>query len=219
MNIGLVCLAVGVSLTSGKASPQSVDTLGLKTELMRELIRYYSAWLNGMPGDPGSPEGSCSPDTGHECFGQDPDRRMCRPDDPCQEYNWLNEIIEDLKTGAREHPEAGWIAGYTIYTLMKYGRDLEAYEIAQGCQADEWYCSLLEGYVYQAVGRPEEADPRLRHSLVITRDLFPHDWILGNNARFVSPRLDPCRLREAQQIGLQAVSAIAGGGPAPDTWS
>ena len=183
MSIGLVCLAVGVSLTSGKASPQSGDTLEISRQVKRELIRYYDAMNERFIGTLDGREGRCSADEGHECWGGDPDRFSCPPDLMCHPYNELNDLIETMKAGSLDHPDAGWLVGYTVYTLMKAKRTLEAFEIAQACTDSDWYCPLIEGYVFQMVGRTDEAEWRFRRGLEVAPDsivllLSEASWVL-----------------------------------------
>jgi hypothetical protein len=201
MNITLLCLTLGLSGTLGHPLPQSADTLEANRRLKRQLLRYYDArwdeFIYEIMGD----RGRCSPDDGHECFGGDPDRAACPPDFMCHPYSLINEIIEDLTVASREHPDAGWIVGFTVYTLLKFDRPLEAFDIAQGCEAAEWYCSLLEGYVFHEVGRLDEADSRFHQGLELAPDsitclLSGASWAMPNRDR---RRLDarPCEAQLA----------------------
>ncbi len=100
----------------------------------------------------------------------------------------MGDVLDLIQTGAREHPDAGFVVGYAVYTLMKFGRHLEAFGLAQACRSSDWWCALVQGMVFQGVERLDAAEERFRVGLETAPDsiacqLAEASWALNSRVR------------------------------------
>ena len=172
---------------------QTSDTLDAIRTVKEELIeRYRTSVVQGRdfrgrrtPAEVRDWLGSrCSPDDGNaDCFGGDWVRERCPADLMCHPPS---DRLEDLLlVGAREHPESEFLTGQAVFNLLRFGRPLEAMEIAQACQASEGWCRALEGHVLQSVGRVQEAGALFRAFVESAPDSVKcrnadATWLLGS---------------------------------------
>jgi len=101
----------------------------------------------------------CSLDDEEICDGGDWERGICGMADFC--HPPVDKLAERLQGAARDHPESGYIMGQAVGMLVRLGRHLEALEVAESCSAEPWWCSALRAHVFQAAGRPAEAEAGL----------------------------------------------------------
>lgn len=156
----LVMVAHGVEAQAG-------DTLKFTRKVRSKLERVYFpsggdwSWYRGLR--PMAGEG-CDGNAHTTCF-EDPDRGPCEPNQACINPHPLHGLLMTMEKGVRRHPDAGWVVGYLTYTLVKLKQDSAALAVAKSCRATGWWCSLLEGYVRDAMGRPRLAEPLYRAAL------------------------------------------------------
>jgi hypothetical protein len=79
-------------------------------------------------------------------------------------------MMEVIVQSAREHPESGYLTGQAVFALVKFGRHLEAMEIAESCEAPGWWCGALKGHVFQSVGRVRDAEDQFQSFIATAPD-------------------------------------------------
>ena len=154
---------------------------------------YYRTVIGGGPGLPGATPRqaigdrlgwTCTPDTGvRSCFGGDWVRGFCPPDVRCHPAN--DGLLEVLGQSARESPESGFVTGQAVFAFARFGRHLDAMQIAEDCEAAAWWCAALTGHVYRSVERLQDAERSFRRSLAAAPDSiacrYPDaTWLLGS---------------------------------------
>jgi tetratricopeptide (TPR) repeat protein len=105
----------------------------------------------------------CNGGQGSFCHGGDPDHGPCRDGASCHPTSEF--LVEKLTEAAVEYPTSNLILGQAIYALTKFNFTTRAYALADQCQAEDWFCDALFGYVLNAQGRPQEAEPYFRSAL------------------------------------------------------
>jgi len=105
----------------------------------------------------------CDGGAGALCHGGDPDRGPCRAGASC--HPTTEFLLEVLTEAAVEHPSSGFVVGQAIYALTKFRHTTRALVLADQCQAEEWFCDALHGYVIHAQGRLSEAEPFFRRAM------------------------------------------------------
>ena len=191
MSIHAFLLVASLGMASSPV-PQTSDTLGAIRAVKEEFSeRYWASVVQGRGGMRMSFEEHkewlgirCSPDDGNaDCFGGDWVRGRCPADLMC--HPSTDRLEELLLDGAREHPASDYLTGQSVFNLLRFGRPLEAMEIAQGCQASEGWCRALEGHALQSVGRVQEAEAHFRAFIEMAPDSVrcryaDATWLLGS---------------------------------------
>ncbi len=132
------------------ASPgDSLRGVGRAGQLLRH--RY------GMAGRSASERGGrregtvdpiCDGSDGVVCHGGDPDMGVCNANVPCHPSpEWF---LDGLREEALTYPQSGFLIGQAVYALTKFGRLTQAQEVVDACEAEEWWCEALQGYVLYA---------------------------------------------------------------------
>lgn len=173
-----------------RPASEAPDTLDITRKVRQRLGRYYLDAGNRSlpPHDVLARQSVCTADAGHSCYGGDPDFTTCPIDEPCAPRGSRTELLDYLLATSREHPDAGFVLGYTVYALMKFGRQLDAFELVNSCGAAPWWCLLLRGYVFNGVGRTEEAERHFREAFATAPDsivctLTEASWALAGRPR------------------------------------
>jgi hypothetical protein len=105
----------------------------------------------------------CSWGEGSVCHGGDPDRGECNAGVPCHpNEEWF---VEGLQEEAQKYPSSGFLMGQAIYALTKFGRVEEAQDLVNACQAEEWWCEVLHGYVLYSDAPLLEVEAQFRSAL------------------------------------------------------
>lgn len=128
----------------------------------------------------------CSLDDDEMCDGGDWERGICGMEDFC--HPSVDKLVTLLQRSGRDYPESGYIVGQAVGTLVRLGRHLEALELAESCSAEPWWCSALRGHVFQAAGRPTEAEAGLLRLLTEAPDTVACQfqtapWLPGSRPR------------------------------------
>lgn len=192
-----------VVLGAGSPTAQQSDTLKVNGEVRERLDWHYDlnrrrsgrGWTGEEYGD--YLGWKCSADSGEACYGRDwTDHEECPANVDC--HPSPGALLDLLVESSRAHPESGFVTGQAVFALAKWGRHLEAFEIAQACEASEWWCEALLGHVYQAVGRVTEAEAHYR--------------------RFAESAPDSVICQSADASWLLGPWSIQGGDSPPPTW-
>lgn len=124
----------------------------------------------------------CNGGRGYLCNGGDPDAGFCGLDSQCHLPE--GHLIDVLKQLAKEYPESGFLDGQAVYVLVKFARNVEAKQVADGCRAARWWCQALQGYVLDSDGRTRQAEPLLRAAMAGAPDSIrcvytDATWLVG----------------------------------------
>ena len=204
----LLILAAISPLGIAPRSLQGPDTLAAIRKVNDAFSeRYWNSIVNkpGGWGPPGRGRISqeeigdwlgwrCSPDEGAQfCFGGDWVREVCPGDVFC--HPPTGDLEELLLESARQHPESGYLTGQAVFNLTRFGRPLDAMQIAESCEAEEGWCRALEGHVLHSVGRVQESETRFRQFIETTPDSVrcryaDATWLVGQWS-FVEVRQNP----------------------------
>jgi hypothetical protein len=134
------------------AVPQELpDTSDAVARVERALANYRNAAQHPSGG-------ICVGTESRTCFGRDWAVNRCRPGQDCDPPP--DRLISTLLEAAGEAPHSGYVMGHAVFTLTRWDRHLEALQVAQACEAEEWWCAALEILVYQTAGRPSETTAR-----------------------------------------------------------
>ena len=169
----LVGLAATVALSSTPAGPSSLgagsppDTLDGIHEAIRLIRDRYtgasrSASARGNRGA-GTQDRICDAGEGFLCHGGDPDRGECNANVSCHPTEEF--FVEGLLEQAREYPTSGFLMGQAVYALTKFGHIAVADDLVKTCQAQEWWCEALRGYVLYFFAPIQVAEDRFRSAL------------------------------------------------------
>lgn len=107
----------------------------------------------------------CSPDTGDRCFGGDHEDRRCRMVPECRPEFIVEDFLKDVKKAAMDRPGDAHTISQAVYAFARLGRHLSALDIAQSCQAAQWWCDLVLGLAHQRAGREDQAEVHFRAGL------------------------------------------------------
>ena len=105
----------------------------------------------------------CDGGEGDLCHGGDPDRDYCPIDVLCHPNE--DRLVEVLSEAATEYPASGYLMGQAVYALTKFGHPREAVELVNACEAEEWWCDALRGYVLHSMGHVTEAESLFREAM------------------------------------------------------
>jgi hypothetical protein len=159
--IVMVMLVLAATTMGGRLA-QKPDTLKVTKEVRSDAKRWANRAVQiGQSLPAHSFEGTCDAGAGERCV-QGPDPLACPVNVPCAPGMDLAGVA--LKA-ALAHPDAGFVDGFATFLLVNSGRQMDAFKVATGCTAVEWWCSLLKGYVYHAVGRLPAAEEGFRSAL------------------------------------------------------
>lgn len=140
------------------------DTMDGVRKVIQILTDYYEPFdgdLGGFGMHRGSlmtdgPTSRCDGGAGAMCFGDDPDRGPCPADASCHPPPEF--LLEGLYETGMKYPSSGYVLGQAVYALAKYGLSTRAMVLVNQCQAQDWWCSMLHGYVLHAQDRFQEAE-------------------------------------------------------------
>ena len=107
----------------------------------------------------------CSPDTGEECFGGDHEDRNCRTIPECRSEVIVESFLNDVKKAAADRPGDAHTISQAVYVFARLGHHPSALEIAQSCQAAQWWCDLVLGMAHHRAGREDQAEVHFRSGL------------------------------------------------------
>lgn len=51
---------------------------------------------------------------------------------------------------AQQNADAGLVVGFATWCLTGFGRQLGGFNVTGNCEAADWWCSLVQGYVRAA---------------------------------------------------------------------
>ncbi len=110
----------------------------------------------------------CVADDGDVCHGGDWALALCEANVSCHEPP--DETLGVLLEAAAAHPGSGFVVGQAVGAAVRTGRLLDAFEAAEACAAAEWFCLGLQGHVFVAAGRHDQAEERFRRMLAEAPD-------------------------------------------------
>jgi hypothetical protein len=156
-----------LSALPGAAHPQQAaapDTMDGVRKVVQILTDYYEPFdgdLGGFGMHRGSlmtdgPTSRCDGGAGSMCFADDPDRGPCPVDASCHPPPEF--LLEGLFETAMKNPGSGYVLGQAVFALTKYGLSTRAMILVDQCQAQDWWCSMLQGYVLHAQNHFQEAE-------------------------------------------------------------
>jgi len=202
------------------AAGQAKDTLRATKQLDDEIIRYsrewYGSWLRLGKGPWAR---LCDADKGEVCLegvipNGCPDHTSCQPN---------IQLADFALKAAQAHEGAGFVVGFATFVLTNAGRQLEAFKVATDCQAADWWCALLRGYVLRAVGRLPAAEQEFRRGLAAAPDsvactFVDASWVVESDMRARLRRL-PCARRMAVSDSIWWLADPSYATPGNERWT
>ncbi|MGW8266708.1 MAG: hypothetical protein ACWGSQ_10090 [Longimicrobiales bacterium] len=116
----------------------------------------------------------CSWEEGAICHGGDPDLGECNANVPCHPDE--ESFAEGLLKEALAYPTSGFLMGQAVYALTKFDRLPMAQEAVDACQAEDWWCEALQGYVLYAFAPLVEVEASFRSALANAPDGIRCRW-------------------------------------------
>lgn len=182
--VGLALLLMGSLWAPAEAVAQS-DTISSVREVNERLRYYYRTSPRFGSVDRGGLETELDRvcDGGSAlCHGGDPDRGYCPQNVYCHptEEFLLDALLEE----AGKSPNSGFVLGQAVYGLVKFRFLEDAAALVNGCEAEEWWCNALRGYLLHDLGRMAEAETLFREAVAGAPSSFLCDagdalWLLG----------------------------------------
>ena len=87
------------------------------------------------------------------------------PEEPDGITRARDDLLRVLASASVKLPGDGWIAGQRVRYLVEAGNYSLAYEAAQSCAAEQWWCDALNGLVLHASNRFAAAEQAFARSL------------------------------------------------------
>ena len=160
LRTALILLALPFSLP-GSATAQEVDWERPISRGIRHVLDFY--YNRDMHNTVSMTH--CSPDTGDRCFGGDHEDRDCRTIPECRSEFIVEAFLNDVKKAAADRPDDAHTISQAVYAFARLGRHPSALEIAQSCQAAQWWCDLVLGMAHHRAGREDQAEVHFRSGL------------------------------------------------------
>ncbi|MEQ9569070.1 MAG: hypothetical protein RLN75_02680 [Longimicrobiales bacterium] len=79
-------------------------------------------------------------------------------------------LLRVLTEAAIAAPGSGFILGQAVGALERQDRLDEAMALVDRCQASEWWCDALQGFILRSMGRMDAAEAALRSSVAAAPD-------------------------------------------------
>lgn len=116
------------------------------------------------------------------CHGGDPDRGFCPANVSC--HTSEDFLLDALEEGVDRSPESGYVLGQAVYALTKFGWMDDARDVVNRCEAVDWWCRALTGYLLYRVGAVREAEAPFRQAMTEADSTFrcriaDATWLLG----------------------------------------
>lgn len=230
--ISAVWAVVALATTTPVVSSPSADTLKGVKHVEFLLYRDYYKYPNGMVGKPnkeldalmwratpgslglgGKGAFACEADDDQVCNGGDLDKGKCsQPDSYCHAdpTHFLKVVTEE----AEKYPASGYLLGQAVYAMVKYKTPLRAMELVQRCQAAQWWCDALHGYVFGNTGAMDDADPFLERAMAEAPDSVScaytdATWLMGEWDARLSPFDPPAAWRRADSWNCRRRRAVS----------
>jgi hypothetical protein len=105
--------------------------------------------------------------------------------------------------------------GQAIFAFTKFGFVADAWDLVQTCQAEEWWCLAMRGYVLHARGRTSEAEPLFREAMQAAPEevrcsFLDASWLLGEwDQRRAHVDRVPTAWEETSQWGCERRIAVS----------
>ena len=202
-DVPLVVTALLVAAVPAATSAQSGDTLRVTKEVRNEAKSYFRGAMRARrPVGDSAFQGRCDADAGEKCI-DGPVPYACVPNRTCAP---ARDLAGFVFSRALASPDAGFVDGFAVFLLANTGRQLDALKVADACKAAGWWCSLLKGYVYHAVGRLPAAEREFRRALENSPDgvrceYDDASWSVPESMRRQLQRL-PCGRRVAMSDSI-----------------
>jgi hypothetical protein len=162
VHLSILCLAAFGR--PGAALAQKTGWVEIHYGTRRILGDYYDANTpRRVRGD--RPVNGCLADQGDLCFGGDHEDQLCSFVPLCRTEDEVAGLLRDLKRVAESEPENAYAMGQAVYAFARLGRLIEAFQLAETCRAEAWWCSFLQGLVLQRAGEAERAESRFLDAL------------------------------------------------------
>jgi hypothetical protein len=217
----VLAITLGLAGIPGAAFAQAKDTLKTTNQLDGLINRYFhgqqNAWVRVGARAPWP--AACDADRGQVCM-QGVIPIACPDGTACQPYT---NLVDPALKAALAHPHAAFITGFATFALVNAGRLPDAFEVASGCRAAAWWCSLLKGYVYHAVSRLPAAESEFRSGLSAASDsvrctYVDASWAVQGKLRDRLKRL-PCAQRVVVSDSVWWLADPSYASPGNERWT
>ncbi len=167
---------LGVVAESPASAVPAADTVAVLRELLSRNRNVMGAGGRPLPGD----LDRCDPSQGHICFPAVRPFGFCHSGRPCDEVSGLRTWIAFLARTAAMRPDVGLPMGLAVYSMVREGEEDVAANLVANCQAQAWWCGLLEGYVVHATGDHLAAEDQFRTALAMSPDSVRCEFVQAN---------------------------------------
>ena len=134
------------------------DSQSILKQLRSAQSRFERIHRSNLPFASGTGTGRCDERVGRFCYWHDDDDSW-KPQEEYEEVTRARErLLQQLDSAAVLLRGDRWIAGQRVRYLIEAKQPDTAFEVARHCQADNWWCSALEGYVLHVRGDYSSAE-------------------------------------------------------------
>jgi hypothetical protein len=74
-------------------------------------------------------------------------------------------LLDALAESAVQHPNSGYLMGHAVYALTKFGYEDDAADLVELCEAEDWWCDALRGFVLHSTEQAVEAEALFRRAM------------------------------------------------------
>ena len=142
---------------AGQENPDSLDLLAEAKEVQAKFERYREQRM--PPEYPtaggGGGGGGCDDLIGRFCLTMgngDDDEEVEVPEEPVEFGMARVQLLKDLAEIAEEIPGDSWVLGQRVYYMGQVGNWSSADGLIRRCSGEQWWCTVLYGYVKHALG-------------------------------------------------------------------
>jgi len=172
----------------GLQPPSLPDSVEVNREARRAQEDFERFRESRIPAERGRGGGRCDEPVGRLCLNFTGDEAPPIGRAPLPVVQARAELLDELARAAEALPGDMWIAGQRVHYYLEAGDIFNAREVAEDCQAREWWCLALRGLVLHHDERWIEAGETFLDALEATpademEGWTGEDWVMERAGR------------------------------------